>query len=73
MHLTHEIWAFIDVAVKDVGAEDLAASLDFGKKKKKKSKIAEEGEGNGADGGEEAPDMDLDDDLNLVCCFYFLL
>ena len=48
-------------AVDDVGADDLAASLDFGKKKKKKSKSKD---AEGAEGAEA--EMDLDDDLNLV-------
>ncbi|KAH7615872.1 hypothetical protein Ndes2526B_g09183 [Nannochloris sp. 'desiccata'] len=50
------------LTVEDNAAEDIGASLDFGKKKKKKSKSkdAEGGEGAGDDG-----EMDMDDDLNL--------
>lgn len=50
-------------AVEDT-ADDLSASLDFGKKKKKKSKSKDAEGGEAAGGDEEAED--LDDDLNLV-------
>lgn len=50
------------LAVEEPTEDDLAASLDFGKKKKKKKSKSKEGE---EDGGDEE-NANEDDDLNLV-------